>query len=347
MLQYNYIMIKKCLNCNQYIITSSSNLFYFTEYKNDDCIILKYNNAFFYFTDARYFEEAGQNVNGYEILDISSFFEFIKKNSIKELGIEDSLTFDFYENLKKYGVEKTFFITNEIDELRSVKSTEELEKIRKAQFVTDKSFTMLLKFINKGITEKELSHKLSSIMYDNGADALAFDNIVAFGENTSKPHAHPTDKILDCGMPITVDFGAKCDNYCSDMTRTVFYSKPSEKIVNIYNAVRNAQTTALSSIKTGMTGKECDDIARNYFKSINLDKFFKHSLGHSLGIDIHEKPTFSQKNSDIMKKNMVLSVEPGLYFENEFGVRIEDIIYFDEKGIINLTKSEKNIIIIE
>ncbi len=169
---------------------------------------------------------------------------------------------------------------------------------------------------------------------------------MAFGKNTSKPHAQPSNTKLEKGMPITLDFGAKLNNYCSDMTRTIFFGQPNQEMIDIYNIVLEAQNIALNNINEGMTGKECDSLSREYFKKKGLDKYFLHSLGHSLGIDIHEWPRFSAQSQDIMKQNMVLSVEPGLYFEDRFGIRIEDIIYFDKNGIVDLTKSPKNIIIV-
>ncbi|MFA6866144.1 MAG: aminopeptidase P family protein [Clostridia bacterium] len=335
------------IDSEQFIITNPANLYYFTGYKNADSIILFFNKTAYYFTDSRYFEEVASCIEGYQIKNIEYFWEFLESNSITTLGVEDSLIFSMQTKLQKINCKNLYSITGKISKLRAIKNEEELSKITYAQSITDTTFLELLHYIKLGQTENNLSHILSALLYQNGADELAFDNIVAFGKNTSKPHAHPGNTKLELGMPITFDFGAKYQNYCSDMTRTVFFGKPTDEMVNIYNYVLNAQKLALKNIAVGKSGKDCDKIARDYFKENNLDKYFTHSLGHSLGIDIHENPNFSPKCEDIIQSNMVLSVEPGLYFENKFGIRIEDIIFFDKNIIKNLTNSEKNIIIIE
>lgn len=328
------------------LITSPSNLFYFTSYKNSDANLLYYNNVAYYFTDARYFEEIKLlNINC-KVMDVKDFDTFIFDNKIYNLCIEDSLEYNKLISLQKLNVTNFISITDKINKLRAIKSDDEINKIKAAQSITDKTFSDVLNKIYEGMSEKELNSILSSILYRNGAESLAFDNIVAFGKNTSKPHAHPTSTQLKKGMPITLDFGAKLNNYCSDMTRTIFFGKPDDEIIATYNVVLEAQKIALENIRVGMTGKECDNLARKYFKTQGVDKHFLHSLGHSLGIDIHETPNFSQKCEDVMMGNMVLSVEPGLYFENNYGIRIEDIIYFDKNTVNNLTNSPKNLIII-
>lgn len=329
------------------LITTPSNLLYFTGYRNSDAKLLYFNSKGYYFTDSRYFEEVSQLPLSLEICDIKKFDDFISDNKITTLSLEDSIEYLYCEHLKKLNIKDFTFISSKINKLRAIKTDAEIAKIKKAQAITDRSFTEVLLYIKEGMSENELNNILSSLLYKNGADSLAFDNIVAFGKNTSKPHAHPSGITLSKGMPITLDFGAKLDGYCSDMTRTIFFGQPCAEIEKTYHLVLEAQAIALDQIKTGMTGKECDSIARDYFAANGADKFFIHSLGHSLGIDIHESPNFSQKCDEVMEQNMVLSVEPGLYYENRFGIRIEDIIYFNKDSINNLTKSEKNMIIVK
>lgn len=330
---------------NATLITSPSNLFYFTSYKNADAKLL-YNSEAYYFTDARYFEDVKLLNLNIKVMDIKDFYSFIESNNFNSILVEDSLPYFEVKRLYDLNIQNFTSITEQIDNLRSVKSNEEIKNIKAAQAITDKTFTDVLGEIREDMTEKELSSILSSLLYKNGAESLAFDNIVAFGKNTSKPHAIPSNKKLKKGMPITLDFGAKYNNYCSDMTRTVFFGKPKDEIINTYNIVLEAQKIAIENVKVGMTGIECDSLARAYFEKLGLGKYFLHSLGHSLGIDIHEPPRFSSKCNDIMKENMVMSVEPGLYFENNYGIRIENLIYFDKSGATDLTKSEKNIIIV-
>lgn len=328
------------------IIRSPSNLYYFTGYESGDAIIAYTENEAYYFTDARYFEEVKSLEGSFIIKNIREFEQFLRDGKFCCASVESSLGVAEYLRLKASGIEEIRFIDEEVTKLRAVKTEKELQLMQKAQEITDKAFEKIFCHVREGVTERELAAKLEMLLYDNGAEDLAFRSIVAFGENTSKPHAHRTDKKLERGMPITLDFGAKYAGYCSDMTRTFFYGEPSYKMKSVYNYVSRAQELSLNSIKTGMSGMECDEIARGYFRKNNLDKYFLHSLGHSLGIDIHEAPTFSPKCGEIFRNGMVVSVEPGLYFAGEFGVRIEDVIYFDKNGVINLTKSPKNMIII-
>ncbi len=328
------------------IITSPSNLFYLTGYQNADAILAYCGGKSYYFTDSRYFEEVEFMRPQTEIMNIGDFDGFVKDNSVKSVSIETSTNIREYLRLKRLGVEDIHFVDEEIASLRMIKSKEELDIMMKAQSITDKAFSSILAQIKEGMTERELASILESYLFLYDGDGLAFDSIVAFGKNTSKPHAHRGDTALEKGMPITMDFGAKFGGYCSDMTRTVFFGQPTDEALKTYNLVLDAQNEALNNIKVGMTGKECDELARGLFRKNGVDKYFIHSLGHSLGIDVHESPNFSPKCDKIMQKGMTLSVEPGLYFPDNHGVRIEDVIYFDENGIINLTKSPKNIIIL-
>ena len=328
------------------LIANPSNLLYFSNYKNSDAKILIIGNDKYYFTDSRYLEETSAQLRDFHILNFEELPDTLKKNGITELGIEDSLPQITYNALIDCGIKTFHSIESRVRKIRSVKSEYELDCIRKAQEITDKTFNNLLPAIREGITEIELAGTLESLLYVNGAEDLAFTSIVAFDENTSKPHAHRTDKKLKNGSIITLDFGAKYKNYCSDMTRTIAFGSISTEQKNAYKHVLTAQELALSIIYAGMTGKECDSMSRNYFKENGLDKFFIHSLGHGVGLDIHESPYLSQKSEDILEENTVVTVEPGLYFEKEFGIRIEDLIIVNKTSVINLTKSSKNIIIL-
>lgn len=328
------------------VIQSPSDLYYFTSYRNADAILVFYGGKSYYFTDSRYFEEVGFMRGETEILNISDFNDFVADNKIKSVSVESTICVKEYLNYKKLGVENFSFVDEAVSKLRMIKDDVELGFIKKAQAITDKAFSAVLGDIREGMTERELASALEARLFSFGGDGLAFDSIVAFGKNTSKPHAHRGETKLSKGMPITLDFGAKYEGYCSDMTRTVFFGEPSDEVADVYKCVAEAQNIALDNIERGMTGKECDELARGYFRKKGLDGYFVHSLGHSLGIDIHENPTFSPKCNATMEKGMVLSVEPGLYFPDKFGVRIEDIIYFGENGVINLTKSPKNMIIL-
>lgn len=328
------------------IIKSPSNLFYLSGYDNADSIIAIDKEGAYYFTDSRYFEEVTSLLEGFEIKNIADFGNFIEERKARIASVESSISYNDYLFFKEKGIEDFHFIDKEISRLRAIKSEKEIKIMQKAQAITDHAFDLVLNDIKEGMTERELASALEAHLFGCGGDALAFTSIVAFGVNTSKPHAHRGETKLKKGMAVTMDFGAKYQGYCSDMTRTVFFGKPCDELKDIYNYVREAQSLALDTVRPGMVGRDVDEIARGYFRNKGLDKYFIHSLGHSLGIDIHENPNFSPKCSDVITKGMTLSVEPGLYIAGKYGVRIEDVIYFEENGIRNLTKSPKNMIII-
>lgn len=339
--------MKNLINDNEAVfIASPSNLFYFTGMKNSDAYALFTNEEKFYFTDERYLEEAENNLKGFTIKNVKELHDFFKTSGIKTLGIEGSLTHDVFSVLTEDGVEKFYHVDQRISKIRAVKSPQEIELIKKAQEITDKTFNDILSVIKEGISEIELAGTLESLLYVNGADDLAFTSIVAFGANGSKPHAERSEKRLTQGTMITMDFGAKYRNYCSDMTRTVFFGTPDEEQKKIYNHVLTAQEMAIGIAHSGMTGRELDAMARNYFTENGLGDYFIHSLGHGVGLDVHESPRASRFSDDVMEDNMIVTVEPGLYFPEKFGVRIEDMIIFNKSGVINLTKSPKNMIMI-
>lgn len=327
-------------------IKSPSDLFYFTGYENADAVLIFADGEKRYFTDSRYFEEVACLRDGFVIDDVQNLGSFLAARHFRSASVESSLSYADFVFLKENGIEDFFLADAEISALRAVKSPRELALMTRAQEITDAAFTSVLGELREGMSERELASAAEASLFKLGADSLAFTSIVAFGSNTSRPHAHRSDTVLKRGMPVTLDFGAKFSGYCSDMTRTVFFGEPSEEIKEIYRVVLQAQERALERLRAGMTGRECDDLARGFFREKGLDAYFIHSLGHSLGIDCHETPSFSPKCADIIKKGMTMSVEPGLYFEGRFGVRIEDVIYFDETGIRNLTKSPKNMIIL-
>ena len=330
------------------LIAYPTNVFYVTHLRNPDSFVVVRGDKKYYFTDEKYAETAEKKLPGFFLKNTSEIFDFLNTNNVKELGIEEkTLSKDFLTSIKENCDINLFYsIDSRLEKIRSIKSLEEISLIKKAQQITDKTFNDILPVIKEGISEIELASVLESLLYVNGADDLAFESIVAFGENTCFPHAERTDKKLINGSIITLDFGAKYHNYCSDMTRTIFFGQPDDEQLKIYKHVLTAQEMALSIAYSGISAKECDTMSRRYFSEIGLDKYFIHTLGHGVGLDIHEYPRLSQDSDVIMEEKMVVTFEPGLYFQGKFGVRIEDLVIFDKSGVINLTKSPKNIIII-
>ena len=208
------------------------------------------------------------------------------------------------------------------------------------------AFEHILPFIKPGITEREIALELEFFMKKQGASALSFDTIVAVGERSALPHANLTDKKVEDGKVVLLDYGCVYEGYCSDMTRTVAVGYADDKTKNIYNIVLNAQLKAIENIKAGVSGVAVDKIARDIIADGGYGDNFNHALGHGLGLKVHEQPTLSPRSEDILKTGNVVSVEPGIYVEGFCGVRIEDIVIVREDGCENLTLSPKDLIIL-
>ena len=328
------------------VITSNSNLFYFTGYSNADAVVILSKEKNYYVTDKRSLEEARETISGFEFVDslreprLKIAKELLKKLRARRVGYEDgTITLTEYREIAR--LPRLYVlkgVQDRICALRASKNDIELEKIKKAQAITDEIYTQLLGFIEVGMREKDVANFINKEIYARGA-TLAFDTIVAFGKNTAKPHAHPSDNVLQKNDVVTVDFGAKLDGYCSDMTRSFAVGKVSDEYVKVYDAVLRAQEYAIANSKAGIT--KYHGLAVESLKKDGLDNYFTHSLGHSLGIDIHEG------FKGAIPLNAVLSVEPGVYIEGKFGVRIEDIVVFKKDNVYNLTNSPKKLIILK
>lgn len=328
------------------LIHERYNVLYFTSYDNPCGYALFMGDDKYYFTNGVTFDDASANLSGYIIADIAYIGDFVKKHNVKRIGIESTLEQTIIDSLLSNGVETLYNVDARIQRVRAIKTEDEIELIKKAQSITDEVFPKILNELKEGITEIELAEILENMLYSHGGTGLSFESIVAFDKNTCMPHAVRSENTLKNGSLVTMDFGAMYNGYCSDMTRTVAFGNISDEQKKIYQHVYNAQDMALSIAHIGMTGKECDSMSRMYFAEYGLDKYFVHTLGHGLGIEVHEYPRLSQKSNTIMEENMVVTFEPGLYFEDYCGVRIEDLCIFSKNGLINLTKSPKRLIII-
>lgn len=353
--------IEKLVNCLPYdvdavLVTSATNMRYLSHFNSDGAgMVLVTRNKSFFITDSRYIEAAKRCEN--EHLDVilqKKILEQIKnlcfENKIKSLAIEkENVTLSEFERLKKELVGITFsdFDASEaLSNLRAIKDLDEIDKITVAQQITDDAFSYIIGRIEKGRSEKELALELEVFIRKHGADNVSFNVVFVSGENSSLPHGVPTCRKICAGDFITIDFGADIDGYKSDMTRTVAIGNVSDKQSEIYNTVLNAQETALRSIKSGMPCNDIDKIARDVIVNAGYGDFFGHALGHSVGLDIHETPSFSPSCTKILEPGMILSVEPGIYIPGNFGVRIEDLVIITENGYKNLTKSNKSLIIL-
>lgn len=337
------------------IITSPENRRYFTGFNSSDgfLVITKYEAVFF--TDSRYIEAAENQITACKSLLLKRVNEtiapYLKEKGIKNIILEtERLTVAELNNLKKAFdfcvVEAKEELDEIINKLRAVKTNEEIENIKKSQRIAEAAFNHILKFIKVGVTEKEIALELDFYMLSHGAEAVSFETIAVSGKNSSMPHGVPTDKKVENGDFITMDFGAVYNGYHSDMTRTVIVGEPNEKQREVYETVLKAQKASLAVLKNGITGVNADKAARDIIDNAGYKDNFGHGTGHGVGIEIHESPNLSLYSKATLETGNVVTVEPGIYIPNEFGVRIEDMALITEDGCINLTNCEKELIIL-
>ena len=269
-------------------------------------------------------------------LDINKLVKHLDKEAKNFVFDPYASTYINGTALYKAGVKEMPKITSLI---RETKTKEEIKNIKTACQISAKSFEIFKNKLKAGMTEIQAAKLLESIMAENGGQGLAFDTIMAFGKNTANPHHANSNLKLKNEMPVLVDFGCRYKGYCSDMTRTFWFGKkPSAEFKHYFEAVFEAYTVASKALKEGKGARELDTLARNYFEdNFEAAKYFIHSLGHNLGLEIHEHPILSQREEGTVKENAITTVEPGLYFKNKFGIRYEDTFLITKTGSINLT----------
>lgn len=335
------------------LISDDKDMRYFSGFTSKDGLLLSLGDQLILITDGRYMTAVAElkqadkyiTQTGESYLDAA--IKLLKGTKISRLGFQDAaLTAGQYLQLDNQCSAELVSIGDDMLKLRAVKSAAEIEKIKKAQRITDKAFAALLPYIYAGMTEKQVAFKLYCILMECGADGLAFDTIAAAGTHGALPHAVPSDKVLEQGELLTLDFGAVLDGYHSDMTRTVAIGQPEQKLIDIYNLVLSAQLQGIAALRSGMTGREADKVARDVFEAAGYGQYFVHSLGHGVGLEIHEQPNLSMRSETVLLPNMIVTVEPGLYIPDLCGVRIEDMCLITDNGYKNLTGADKRLIIL-
>lgn len=338
------------------VIHDPANMFYLTEgYTGEGLVYLSAGRKVIV-TDFRYTEAAEKQASGFSVMMTSKgktagacVAELCRAEDVNVVFCETNyLSVDDYEKLRADVGEEVSFkpLNGAPQQLRQIKTPAEIVTMRKAAAVTSEAFEAILPKIRPGITEKELQIELDFTMYRLGADAVAFSTIIASGENGSLPHAIPGDRKLREGDMITMDFGAKVGNYCSDMTRTVALGQPSEEMLKVYNTVLRAQTMCEAALAAGKNCFDIDKIARDYIDSQGYAGRFGHGLGHCVGIEIHENPRLSPACHDTLAAGMVITVEPGVYLPGIGGVRIENTCLVKEQGCEPLTTARKELVIL-
>ena len=302
-------------------------------------------------TDFRYTEQAGKQAPDFEVLEVTGWKWFVEK--LEEIGParvgfeSQHVTMAAYRRIlaavKDMDENKPTFVgtSNLVENIRAVKDAHELTMLQNVIDISDKAMETVIPTLQAGQTEREISWMMEKAMREFGADSLSFDTIVASGPNGAMPHHRAGDRPVQEGEPIVIDMGAKLNGYCSDITRTVCIGQPDDQFRKIYNIVLGAQLTAISTLKPSLNGEEADNLARNVLDEAGYKKYFGHSLGHGIGLAVHEFPRVGPTSPDVLEPSMVFSVEPGIYLSGWGGVRIEDLVVLEESGARPLSKARK------
>ena len=336
-------------------LNKKSNVNYISRFPDEAAYVLVCKDNNYLITDGRFTELAEKECKGFEVLNWHSFdrklvnaIKYIcDENNIKRLGFERfNLTFDGYEEMfnKLHGVQLAP-IENLVESLRYVKDDEEIENIKKACKIADNSLEELVPYIKQGISERELCARLEFYMKMKGAEEIGFETILISGKKTSLPHGKPSDKLIENGDFVTIDFGAKYKGYISDITRTFIVGEANEVQLEIYNLVKEAQQVGLNHLKAGVYANEPDKAIRDIIKK--YQEFYYPGIGHGVGMDLHEQPFLGDYGTKLIEKNCVITMEPGLYIPKFGGVRIEDTVVVKDNGIEILTNFPKDLMILK
>lgn len=336
------------------LITSSVNRRYYTKLRSSAGILLATREQAYFIIDFRYIEVAKNAIKNCEVIlqegdGRVQLQQIIAKHGLKKVGIESAyITVSDYLMYKEMMSPVELSFDNRVNDViirqRMAKSSDEIKYIQQIQDMTDETFTHILDFIKAGRTEREIAMELAVHLAKLGSQDNSFSHIVVSGVNSSKPHGVPSDKPVEKGDFITMDFGGNLEGYLSDMTRTVAIGQISDEQKHVYDTTLKAQLAALDAVAIGKSCREIDGVARDVIYKAGYEGCFGHSLGHSVGLEIHEYPRFSPSSDDFVEPGLVITVEPGIYLEGKFGCRIEDMICVTENGVINFTHSPKELI---
>ncbi len=342
---------KKQIRTQTLLLTCQPNIFYFTGFTGDDSWAIISPKRTIILTDGRYELQAHQQCPTAKIVIrtgamTKEFAKVIKKHKIQSLAIvAEEISLALMSKIKKSCAElKIKRISDHIiSDSRQIKSQSELKAIKKAIVIAEKSFLESIKQIKAGMSERKLAALLEYKMKTNGAEKSAFDIIVACGKNAAKPHAETSNAKLKPNQPIVIDFGARYKGYCSDLTRTIWLGKMPERFKRLYGICLDAQLAAIAAVRAGIEVAEVDKQARDIIESAGYGKYFNHSVGHGIGLEVHEGPVLSQRIKQKLEAGMVITVEPGIYIPGKGGIRIEDNVLVTEQGFKVLSTLPKQI----
>lgn len=328
-----------------FLVTDIKNVRYISGFTGSSGFIIITRDKGLFYTDFRYKEQAHKEVKDFEIgiekgRRINLIQNIVKRLAIKSLGFEKSISYEFYELLKKLPVilmpKKKL-----VEDLRKIKNEQEIKSIKEAVKRAEKAFLNVKPRIKAGIKEKEIALRLEAELKKAGCRSIPFDIIVASGKNSAMPHARPTERKIEKGDFVIIDWGGEADGYYSDISRTfLIEGKDLSEKVRIYNTVNDARKKAISSIKIGLRTQDIDSAARNTIKKAGYGEFFGHSTGHGVGLDVHELPCVSWAKGERIQSGMVFTIEPGIYIPEIGGVRVEDMVLVNKKAelLTNLSR---------
>lgn len=345
-------LLKDC-QADALLCTSEVNRRYITGFPSSAGLIYLSDHQAVFFTDFRYIEAARAMIQEFEVREIQSgqtysglANELLTADGVKRIALEyNTLTHTDFLSWKKTLHVEIVNLSEKLERLRQVKTPYEIEQITAAQRIAEQALIDILREIRPGVSEKELAARLIYLMLHYGAENISFDPIVVSGQNSSRPHGVPTDKKLESGDFVTMDFGCIVNGYCSDMTRTVAVEYATDEMRNVYNTVLTAQLTGIAHCKAGVTGKSIDAAARQVITNAGYGQAFGHGFGHGVGLEIHEAPTVGQRGKALLAAGNIVTAEPGIYLPGKFGVRIEDMLAVTHDGCINLTHAPKDLLI--
>lgn len=337
-------------DCQAILITDKTNIRYLCGFSGSCGYLLITGKDAWFFTDFRYQEQSAKEIGDVAKIEIfynnavETIFKKVKAAKIKNLGVEKSVSLQFYLTLVDQFSGKILPVGDYVRVLRQKKDEDELKSLKKAFSIADKAFAELMQVIKPGMTEIEVAARLEFAMKCLGSDEPSFSTIIASGPNSSCPHAQPSSRKLKKGEMVKIDFGAVYNGYHSDMTRTIFLGPATARFKEIYEIVLTAQQEAVNALKVGAKCNQIDQVARKVISDAGYGDHFGHGLGHSLGLEVHEAPSLSAKCEAVIEPGMYFTVEPGIYIPGWGGIRIEDVYLVKEDGLLKLTKTSNSML---
>ena len=339
-------------NIDALLVTNMFNVRYLANFTGTTGLVVITKDEAYFVTDFRYTEQAAEEAKGFTIVkNEGPIFEevakIVQEDKIENLGFEqENITYAVYNQINDIIPCELVPVTSLVEKLREVKTEDEINIIKEAINITEKAYDYILGFVKPGKTEIEVANELDFYMRNEGATSVSFDTIVASGVRSAMPHGVASDKVIEEGDMVTIDFGCYYKGYVSDMTRTFAVGDPGEQMKEIYEIVYQANKKVNEVAKAGMTGAELDAIARDYITEKGYGPQFGHTLGHGIGLEVHEGPSLSFRNEDKLVVNNIVTNEPGIYVPGLGGVRIEDDLVIKEDGAEILMTTPKELIIL-